>query len=663
MNRRILGKLWLAVFFVGYVVASSSTVMALTNADCLDCHGDPGLSTVRNGKKISLYIDGARFKASVHGQNGCISCHEDAGVAGDEHPVPLGKVVCANCHDEVAARFGRSVHGKRLAAGDKFAPHCYDCHTRHSILPASNSKSTTFILNIPFTCGSCHVEGSPMTKGHKIPVKNILENYSMSIHGEGLFRMGLKVTAVCTSCHSAHDILPPENPKSTISRLNVVKTCMKCHSNIEKVHIKIVRGQLWEQEPKEIPVCVECHAPHRVQRFVYVGLMNNLFCLGCHGDKNLKQTEPNGTVRSLYVDVKTMQHSIHEKKHITCVKCHINVSHAKNPVCKDSGRVDCSICHAEITKLYDASIHGTLHAKGDPNAPVCTDCHGSHDILTHEDQSSPTFPRNIPDLCARCHRKGEKAALRYTGSQHEIVKHYLMSIHGQALTQAGLMISATCISCHTAHSMLPASDPRSSVNPDHVIHTCGKCHLGIADKFKKSIHSALVTKTKKKLPVCNTCHTSHTILRVDLPAFRRLILKECGTCHKYETKTYFETIHGKASLLSGGARAAKCSDCHGAHDIQPSYNLNSRLNPRNIEATCRKCHPDTNRQFTGYLTHATHHNRNKYPYLFYTYWAMTSLLIVTFTFFGIHNLFWLSRSFRERFKKRREHSREKWPDK
>ena len=55
---------------------------------------------------------------------------------------------------------------------------------------------------------------------------------------------------------------------------------------------------------------------------------------------------------------------------------------------------------------------------------------------------------------------------------------------------------------------------------------------------------------------------------------------------------------------------------------------------------------------------ATHHDRDKYPYLYYTFWAMTGLLLGTFAFFGIHTLFWIPRSFRERFKKRREHSRE-----
>jgi len=71
--------------------------------------------------------------------------------------------------------------------------------------------------------------------------------------------------------------------------------------------------------------------------------------------------------------------------------------------------------------------------------------------------------------------------------------------------------------------------------------------------------------------------------------------------------------------------------------------------------TCRKCHAGAGRKFAGYLTHATHHDRDKYPMLFYTFWAMTALLIGTFTFFGLHILFWIPRSFRQRFLMRRRH--------
>jgi len=662
MDRTRIRKLRRCVTIAGVVglLLAASQGWAISNDDCLDCHNDPDLTTEKNGKEYSLFVDGDQFAASIHADNGCISCHEEAEVDGDEHPFPMTPVACGNCHDVEEADYGNSLHGKEMTAGDEFAPHCYDCHSKHYILPETDKHSTIFKLNIPFTCGRCHKEGSDTTKAHDFPEKNILENYSMSIHGEGLFRKGLTVTAVCSSCHTGHNILPHTDPESTISRFKVVKTCMKCHANIETVHIKIVRGELWEKAPNKVPVCVECHSPHKTRRVLYEDSMNDGFCMVCHANPDLKQISADGTERRLFVNINEFNHSIHKHKRIACVKCHVNVTHQSNPVCKDSGPVDCAICHADQQKLFDASTHGRLHAGNNPNAPYCTDCHGSHDILPQKDKTSPIFARNIPDLCGKCHREGERAALRYTGSQHEIVKHYKMSIHGKGLEESGLMVSATCTNCHTAHSILPADDPNSSVNHDKIIDTCAQCHLGIAEKFRKSIHSPAINDTKKKLPVCIDCHTSHTIRRVDLASFRNMILAQCGTCHEEQTETYLDTYHGKASLLSGGEKSAKCSDCHGSHDILPTYYARSNLNQRNVVATCRKCHPDSNRKFTGYLTHATHHDKKKYPFLYYTFWAMTSLLLGTFSFFGLHTLFWIPCSFRERFKRRREHSRERF---
>ena len=81
-------------------------------------------------------------------------------------------------------------------------------------------------------------------------------------------------------------------------------------------------------------------------------------------------------------------------------------------------------------------------------------------------RSRSRFPTNVPKLCGRCHREGKKAALRYTGDQHEIIQHYTESIHGKGLLKSGLTVTATCTSCHTAHLVLPRSDPESTVNPE-----------------------------------------------------------------------------------------------------------------------------------------------------------------------------------------------------
>jgi len=186
---------------------------------------------------------------------------------------------------------------------------------------------------------------------------------------------------------------------------------------------------------------------------------------------------------------------------------------------------------------------------------------------------------------------------------------------------------------------------------DNTPETCGKCHSGIFEKFKKSIH--YTAKTDKALPLCNDCHSAHSISRTDGKGFNLDIVKTCGKCHEEGTESYFETYHGKVAQL-GSAKTAKCHDCHGAHDILPPENLESRLSRKNIVETCAQCHPGSHKRFAGYLTHATHHDRQKYPILFFTFWFMVSLLVGTFAFFGIHTLLWFPRSF-QTMRQRREH--------
>jgi len=153
--------------------------------------------------------------------------------------------ICGTCHDRQAAEHGRSLHGRAAARGDALAPSCVTCHEHHAILPSSNLDSPTSKLNVPLLCGRCHHEGTDVSMTRDIPQDRILENYSQSIHGVGLFKKGLTVTAVCTSCHTSHDILEHTDPGSSIHRENVARTCMVCHSRIEEVHVKVVEGRLW----------------------------------------------------------------------------------------------------------------------------------------------------------------------------------------------------------------------------------------------------------------------------------------------------------------------------------------------------------------------------------------------------------------------------------
>ena len=351
----------------------------------------------------------------------------------------------------------------------------------------------------------------------------------MSIHGEGLFQQGLTVTAVCTSCHTSHDILPHTDPTSSIHRDNVAKTCTQCHGQIEQVHRKVIEGRLWEEEPHKIPACVDCHSPHKIRRVFYAAGMANEDCLTCHRKPDLTM-ERDGETISLYVDEDGFSTTAHAKA--ACAQCHTEVTTSRERACETIEiEVDCSICHAEPVAEYETGMHGTLHAEGDPDAPYCLDCHDKHDTQPKTVPTSPTFPRNVPALCAQCHRAGEQAAVRIETEVADIVESYVDSIHGKGLLQSGLVVTATCSNCHSPHRELPPDDERSTIQPRqrrrHLRHMPPRHRGDLQDQHPLAPEGGEERK-RRELPTCEDCHTSHTISRHDLPDFRFAMMDQCG---------------------------------------------------------------------------------------------------------------------------------------
>ncbi|MFH2036589.1 MAG: cytochrome c3 family protein, partial [Candidatus Zixiibacteriota bacterium] len=600
------------------IIAPLVTISATENDDCFMCHEDEELTKERDGQEVSLFIESDKFAKSVHGDADCVNCHIDLDGVEFPHEENLEPVDCGFCHDKIAEIYDGSLHGQAAHKGAKLAPRCWDCHGSHYIVSTDSPESPVVKFNIPFMCGKCHKEGTPVTRTYDIPQDSILEHYSLSIHGVGLFKQGLTVTAVCNDCHTSHNVLPHTDPKSSIYRDNVAKTCQKCHGRIEEVHKKVVRGELWEKEPNKVPVCVDCHEPHEARKVFYEEGMSDSECLKCHKDRNLVAIREDGNV-PMYVDSVEVHSSIHRS--FSCAQCHTGANPSlKRPCSTVTNKVDCSICHSGVVETFAKSMHGKLGDRGDLRVPECTTCHGQHGIKSRKDPKSVTYPTMVPELCGKCHGPDntEKSKAHMVGGIDPVTS-YLSGIHGIGLKQSGLIVTAKCTDCHTTHDIRPKDDPLSSIYLENIPNTCANCHEGIYEVFANSIHSSTVNDTDKKLPKCIDCHNSHAIIRTDKMGFRDEIMTHCGNCHEDVAATYFETFHGKVSKL-GYEAAAKCYDCHGAHNILPTDDPKSTLSHQNIVETCGKCHEGSHRQFAGYLTHATHHDRHKYPILFYTFW-------------------------------------------
>jgi len=696
-----VGNPAILLFLLPFTVLFSPDGLAQENDVCVECHGQAAIQAGTGDEAHSLFVNHDDLSESVHEDLECIDCHMDLEDGTFPCEKPVEPVDCTECHDEImevygesfhgqvleqgdpraptcsschghhtvravdepetrqeiheycskchetqAEVYGESLHGVALVEGDPLAPTCTTCHGGHEVLSAADSQSPVFLSNIPRLCGSCHKEGAPVQAARDVPHEDIFANYSQSIHGEGLFKKGLSITAVCTSCHTSHHVLAPDNPKSTIHHANITATCTECHLLIEEMHRKVIEGVLWEEEPHKIPVCVDCHAPHKARKVFYDQGMADRDCLSCHADESMTKTREGKEV-PLFVDYSKIQDSMHSG--VACAQCHTGgtPSDAYRPCSTMTEKVDCSICHEEEVEQHGRSVHGNHVELRDLDAPDCADCHDPHQTRGKTDPLSPTFPGNIPDLCGSCHREGETVASRKTSQQDHILANYSMSIHGKGLLESGLVVTAVCTDCHTAHLPLAAENPESSIHPDNVAATCARCHHGIYEQFATSIHATGEPTDEHPLPGCYDCHASHTITRTDVAGFGETITQKCGRCHEDVAETYFETYHGKAARLGSGP-AARCHDCHGAHDVLPPTDIHSSLSRENIVATCQQCHEEAHRRFAGYLTHATHHNRSKYPFLFYTFWGMTLLLVSVLSMAILHTLLWLWRSFRLR---------------
>jgi hypothetical protein len=344
-------------------------------------------------------------------------------------------------------------------------------------------------------------------------------------------------------------------------------------------------------------------------------------CQRCHGQTDLYGFDVRGQRKSVYVDLELFRRSVHGD--LRCTQCHTDIDPTQLPHPKHTQKVQCGSCHIEkrvaaapafseaIFKTYADSVHGEAVARGNPDAPRCADCHGHHDILPASNPQSRVSHANIPQTCARCHSDARLVEWNRI-PKGEVLLYYERSVHGQLLragkngtSSASGKPPAVCTDCHGVHGIRRASDPNSSVARAHLPETCGKCHEGIYREWKESIHGQAVAQGIKAAPVCTDCHGEHTIRSPQDPessVYPQHIVATCSKCHEdrrlqraiglptLRLSTYRQSFHGIMNRY-GQSTVAHCASCHGAHNILPSSDPRSSVNPANLQKTCGTCHP------------------------------------------------------------------------
>jgi predicted CXXCH cytochrome family protein len=270
----------------------------------------------------------------------CLACHQQEGMTAQIGGEPLPVTIDPGA-------FESSVHGTENVT-------CVDCHTNitgfpHPEVTAANPRD--FSLELYPTCQQCHAD----------QYQNTLD----SVHQDAL-AAGNTNAAVCTDCHNPHtqQRLTDQSTGQLLqeARMAVPLTCAKCHSTIYDTYQTSVHGAALASGDENVPTCTDCHGVHSIQSPATNSFRNSIPAL--------------------------------------CADCHTNET-----VMAPYG------LHTNVLNTYVADFHGTtvkMFEENFPdqptNKPVCSDCHGVHDIIRVADPNAGiAFKQNLLVKCQQCH--------------------------------------------------------------------------------------------------------------------------------------------------------------------------------------------------------------------------------------------------------------------
>ena len=151
----------------------------------------PGLSVpLASGETLPLTVDPNVYHSSVHATDlTCTSCHTNISgyphpklTAGDRRSFQLERYQqCKTCHQDQYMQSLDSNHARELAAGNRNAAICTDCHGSHDVTKPDQPRT-----KISSTCQKCH--------------SAVYDQYAGSVHGSALLEAA---TPTCPSAPTA----------------------------------------------------------------------------------------------------------------------------------------------------------------------------------------------------------------------------------------------------------------------------------------------------------------------------------------------------------------------------------------------------------------------------------------------------------------------------
>ena len=316
-------------------------------------------------------------------------------------------------------------------------------------------------------CLMCHSDPAAKSESGKV-IGVSAKVFASSVHGQ----MQLK----CTDCHS--DVSAEKLPHAPKLK---PANCAACHEVPVKEYQSTAHAKARAGGNMVAATCTDCHGKHDIQKSTEPSSRTNVAnreatCGACHGNDAVVQKAnlPGGNIVVQYHDSihgkKTNGKTADAAKAPTCTGCHgahkiRGKADSESRVNRENIAAMCGGCHQQVFSRFTASMHGQMRQAGNSAAPTCIDCHSAHRIQSH---TSVQWQVDVINECGNCHGG--------------LLTTYRDTYHGQ-VTKLGFTRVATCNSCHGAHEVLPASNPKSMISPESRVSTCRSCHPGANANF------------------------------------------------------------------------------------------------------------------------------------------------------------------------------------
>ncbi len=462
---------------------------------CRLCHSD-STATVElpSGEVLQAGIDMSVLDNSVHGTHAaaavyCTDCHQPR----QRYQFPHGEnpaqslhdfeaeiaTNCQSCHTPIELHNPGHLQAQRAGTNDNL-PVCTDCHGGHDVAPTDDMYSDPVAY-----CQSCHaiadMESPEVKFAHEQFVGNLEgEQDCQTCHSDHPQTQSQQ----CANCHGLMDVAVERPASDGAGGTETVNLNVHAHDVTTSVHgDRIVDGVSFPALE-----CTECHSsmaeagfPHPPELLVDRDQLRTdveANCVRCHEDAG-----------NLYADGIHAQHAADGTANAaSCADCHGSHNIQSPDVPRTRISDTCGTCHEEVYDKYKTSVHGAaLYGRDNPDVPVCTDCHGAHQI---DDPTTAAFRLSSPQMCGDCHADEEMMA-KYDISTN-VFDSYVSDFHGKTVTLFEHTSpneetnKAVCYDCHGVHDIQSMSGSTEEEIQARLLVTCQKCHPDANDNFPSS---------------------------------------------------------------------------------------------------------------------------------------------------------------------------------